>query len=110
MPSIKITDQLGVNIDAQVAPASSWLRYARELPGILLQGDSIQNLQLLTLSDPAVTSLQPALTFQQPVSLGKDLPQLTIHAEAGGSFRVLSRAAGRTALFSPDDYGENLEI
>src|SRR5690242_4171906 len=105
MPTIKITDQFGVSIEAELAPASTWLRYAREIPGILLQGDSIGNLQILTLNDPAVKSLQPALTFQQPVELGKDLPALTIQAEAGGSFRVIS-----DVLFSPDDFGENIRI
>ena len=110
MPTIRISDQLGVSVDAEVAPGATWLRYAREIPGILLRGGSIQNLQLFTLADPAVTDLQPALGFQQPVNLGENIPQLTLRAEAGGSFRVIKRDTVRRFLFSPDQYGDNIEI
>ena len=110
MPFLKITDEAGVSIDAELAPASTWLKYAREIPGMLIAGDSIQNLQILTLNDPLVKSLQPALSFQQPVELGKDVPELTIRAEAGGSFRVIQRDDDNRFLFSPDEYGDNIEI
>jgi hypothetical protein len=113
MPNIKITDQLGATIDAQLAPASTWLQYGRTLPatlGLLLKGASVPKLQLLTLSDPAVRSIEPGLAFQQPVSLGQDVPALTIDVDAGGSFRILSRTAESSVLFSPDDYGDNIEI
>ena len=33
MPFIKITDEFGASVEAQLAPASTWLRYAREIPG-----------------------------------------------------------------------------
>src|ERR1041385_487315 len=110
MPTIEITDQLGVTIDAELAPGSTWLRYARQIPGILIAGASIQNLQILTLNDPLVKTLQPALSFQQPVQFGQDDPELTIRAEAGGSFRVIQRDDDNRFLFSPDEYGDNIEI
>lgn len=62
------------------------------------------------LSDLLVASLQPTLEFQQPVSLGQDAFQLTISAEAGVSFRVITPSPGCTTLFAPDEYGDNIEI
>ena len=110
MPSIKITDRLGANIDAQLAPVSSLLKYVRDLPGLILQGGDIAQLEILKLNDPVVRSLAPSLSFQQPVSLGTGAAQLTIGADAGASFEVISRTAQNTALFAPDDYGANIEI
>jgi hypothetical protein len=110
MPTIKITDRLGASLDATPAPGSIWLRYARALPDMILGGEDISHLQLLTLADPAVRSLAPALAFNQPVELGTGGPQLTVRADAGASFRVVSRTADRTVLFSPDEYGDNIEV
>jgi hypothetical protein len=89
MPLIKITDRLGANIDVQLAPVSSLLKYVRNLPGLILQGGDIGQLQLLSLNDPAVRSLAPSLSFQQPVSLGTNAARLTIGADAGASFQVI---------------------
>ncbi|PWT96800.1 MAG: hypothetical protein C5B51_32665 [Terriglobia bacterium] len=110
MPNIKITDQLGANIDVELAPSSSLLKYIRELPGIVLTGSDIMQLQILTLNDPAVRALSPSLSFTQPVSLGADGPELTVGATGGASFRVISRTPENSALFPDDEYGENIEI
>ncbi len=110
MPTIKITDQFGVSVDAQLGPASAWLAYARGMGGMLLSGATVSQIQTLKLMDPPVRSLSPGLTFQQPVSLGTGMPQLTIGANAGASFRVVQRTPENALLFPPDDFGENLEI
>jgi len=107
MPTIPITDKLGVTIDAQLAPGSTFLKYAKQLPLLLLRGADLSHLQALTLTDPAVKSLDPGLTFQEPVSLGTNMPELTIGSSAAVSFRVVP---GGDALFSPDDYGDNIAI
>ena len=98
MPDIQITDELGVNVNAALAPTSSLLKYVHDLPGLILKGSDIGRLQILTLNDPAVRSLQPTLSFRRPVSLGIDGPQLTIGADAGASFRVISRTPDSTTL------------
>ena len=110
MPSIRITDELGANLDVELQNASTWITYVRKIPDILLHGGSIQSLGLFTLREPAATNFQPTLNFERPVSLGQGLPALTIRAEAGAGFRVVARTEGRTALFPHDDYGENIEI
>jgi hypothetical protein len=103
MPTIKITDQLGATIDAKLAPASTWLKYAQNVGGMLLGGATVPQIQILKLNDPAVRSLTPGLTFRQPVALGNDGPQLTIGVDAGASFRVLGRD------FPHPDFGEDVE-
>jgi hypothetical protein len=104
MPTIKITDQLGVTIDAKLAPTSTWLKYARDVGGMLLGGATVPQIQILKLNDPAVRSLTPGLTFQQPVTLGNDGSQLTIGADAGAALRVLGQ------IFPHDDFGEDLRL
>ena len=110
MPTIQITDDLGLTLDAALSPGASFLAYARDLPGLVLHGTNISSLQGMTLHDPTVASLAPALSFQQPVSLGANAPELTIGASAGISLRVIGRTPTATALFLPDDYGDNIEI
>jgi hypothetical protein len=61
MPSIKITDGLGLTIDADLAPLASLVKYVREVPSALLEGGDIRQLQLLTLNDPAARALRPTL-------------------------------------------------
>jgi len=110
LPAINITDQVTLNIDAELAPGSSLLKYARDLPGIILKGGDLSQLPLLRLSDPAVLSIEPALSFQKPFGLGMSGAQLTIGADAGGSFQVITRTLNRTGLFPGDDFGEAIEI
>jgi hypothetical protein len=110
LPSIKLTDQLTLNLVAELSPLSSWLKYASDVSGIVLAGDDLSQLPLLRLSDPAVHSLQPTLSFQKPLGLGAGGVQLIIGAEAGGSFQVITRTLSQTALFPEDDYGEAIEI
>src|ERR1700739_3173501 len=103
MPSINITDELTLNIAAQLAPDSSFVKYVRNLPGLLIKGNGVGQLPKLSLGDPLVQSLQPALVFQKPISLGTDGAELLIGAEAGGSFQVISRTPDRSSLFPWDD-------
>lgn len=110
MPSVQITDRLGVKLDAELAPASTLVKYARGLPGLILHGGDVSQLRILKLGDSAVQSLSPSLSFQQPVGLGAGGPQLTIGADAGVSFRVICQTPENTSLFDDDDYGDDIEI
>jgi len=110
MPTIQITDDLGLSLDAALAPGASLIEYVRDLPGLVLHGANISSLQGLKLSDPAVVSLAPTLSFKQPVSLGANALELTIGADAGLSVRIIERTPACSVLFSPDDYGDPIEI
>ena len=110
MPTIKITDDLGSSLDTDLAPGASFIEYVRDLPPLILHGANISSLQGLTLRDPAVVSLAPTLSFAQPVSLGANALELTVGADAGLSLRIIERTPACIALFSPDDYGDKIEI
>jgi hypothetical protein len=105
MPSIPISDGLSVTADAEVAPFSSLKKYARDLPHLIASGGDLSRWKVLTLGDPAVTSLDLGLSFEKPVELGSGAPELTLGADAAVHFEVLT---GK--MFSPDVYGENLAI
>lgn len=110
MPLIRITDELDATLNASLAPTATLLKSIGELPGLILHGENLGQLQLLKLDDPAVRALQTSLNFERPVSLGAGAPELTIGADAGVSFRVIQRTAERTSLLDSDDYGDNPEI
>jgi hypothetical protein len=106
MPTIQINDALGVSLDAKLAPTSALLQYAKDLPGMILQGADLARLKALTLADPAARSLSPKLVFRKPLTLSADRPELTVQSDAGFSFRVLSSGS----VFDSDDYGDNVPI
>jgi hypothetical protein len=108
--TIQITDRLGAQVEIQTAPASTFVKYAREIPQMLLDGADLSRLGILTLNDPAVRSLQPTLTFNQPLPLGTGGPQVTIGAGAGISFQVIAPMPEAPLLFSPDFFGDNIQI
>jgi len=105
MPTIKITDELSAPVDVTLAPTSTLLKYAKELPGMVLHGADLSRLRFLTLSDPAVQSLQAGLAFARPIELGANGPELTLRADAGLSFEVVTGS-----LFPADHFGENIAI
>jgi hypothetical protein len=92
MATIKITDQLGATVDAQLGSTSAWLKYARGAADMLLAGTPISQLQTLKLSEPSIRSLNAGLAFKEPVSLGSGVPPLNIGANAGISFRLVQGA------------------
>ena len=49
MPTIPLTDQLGLNLDAQLADASALLKYARQLPTLQLNDLDLKKIGGLTL-------------------------------------------------------------
>ncbi len=110
MATIKITDQLGATVDAQLGSTSAWLTYARGAAEMLLNGTPISQLQTLKLSDPSIRSLNAGLAFKEPVSLGTGVPLLNIGANAGISFRLMRGEGEHSLLFGAEDFGEELKI
>jgi len=110
MATIKITDQVGVTVDAQLGPKSAWAAYAVNVADVLVNGVKLQDLEKLKLTEPAVRSLKAGLAFSQPVTLGTNGPQLTIKSDAGASFQVVSRSKDNSQLLPADDLGDNIDI
>jgi hypothetical protein len=105
MPSIPISNGLSVTADAQLAPWSALAQYAQDFPKLVASGADLSRWRVLTLSDPAVTSLDTGLALERPVPLGKGAPELTLGGDATVHFEVLTGS-----MFSPDLYGDNIAI
>lgn len=105
MPSIPISNGLSVTADAQLAPWSALAQYAQDFPKLVASGADLSRWQVLTLSDPAVQSLDTGLALEHPIPLGNGAPALTLGEDAAIHFEVLT-----DAMFSPDVYGDNIAI
>lgn len=109
MPTIKLNDRFGLDVNIQPAPLSAFTRYFQGLPALVAEGADLKTLGGLSLSDPAITSLQTGLSFAEPVEIGREAPKLTVQAGVQGSFSVIA-GGDNTLLFAPDDYGDNIAI
>lgn len=92
MPTISLTDKLGLDLDAQPAPTSALLKYFQQIPALRLDSLDLAQVGGLTLDQPALRSLTTGVSFQNPVSLGSGAPSLSIGAGVHGSIRLLTDA------------------
>lgn len=93
MPSIKLTDQFGFDVDAQPAPSSALLKYFQQLPSLRFETLDLNKVGGLTLDEPAIRSLSTGVSFQNPVDLGDGAPALSVAAGAHASIHLISDAA-----------------
>ena len=92
MPTIKLTDQFGLYLDAQPAAASALLKYFQQLPSLRLDQLDLKKLGGLTLDEPAVRSLKTGVSFQNPVNVGAGAPELAIGTGVHGSIEIITDA------------------
>jgi hypothetical protein len=92
MPTIKLTDQFGLDVDAQPAPTSALLKYVQQLPSLRFDSLDFKNIGGLTLDQPAIKSLSTGVSFQDPINLGDGGPTLSVAAGAHGSVRLITDA------------------
>ncbi len=90
MPTIKLTDQFGLDLDAQPAPGSALLKYFQQLSSLRFDALDFGKIGGLTLDQPAVRSLRTGVSFQNPVSLGDGAPELSVGAGAHASFEIIA--------------------
>src|SRR5262249_40353096 len=105
VPSIPISDGISIAADADPAPWSSLAKYAQELPHLIADKADLSRWRILTLSDPALQSLDLGIDLEKPVTLADGVPQLTLGAGGALHTQVIT---GK--LFSPDHYGDNIAI
>lgn len=92
MPTIPLTDQFGLDVDAQPAPTSALLKYFQQLPSLRFDTLDLGKLGGLTLDQPAIQSLSTGVSFKDPVDLGDGVPALSVAAGAHASFKMISQA------------------
>ena len=76
MPNIKLTDQFGLDLDAEPAPTSALLKYFQQVPSLHLDSVDLSKVGGLTLDEPAIRSLGTGVTFESPVTLGEGAPAI----------------------------------
>src|SRR5215471_15444255 len=87
MPSIKLTDQLGLDLEAQPAPTSALLKYFQELPLLHLDSLDLSKVGGLTLDQPAIRMLATGVSLAEPVDIGADAA-LKVGAGAKARIRI----------------------
>ena len=92
MPTITLTDQFGLDVDAQPAPTSALLKYFQQLPSLRFDSLDLGKLGGLTLDQPAIQSLSTGVSFQDPVNLGDGAPALSVAAGAHASLKIICNA------------------
>jgi hypothetical protein len=92
MPTIKLTDQLGLDVEVQPAPMSALLKYASQLPSLRLDSLDLSKVGGLTLDQPAIRSLSTGVSLDQPIDLGADRPTLSVGGGAHASIQVIDDA------------------
>jgi hypothetical protein len=91
MPTIALTDKLGLDVDAQLAPTAALLRYVHQVPSLRFDDLDLRKLGGLTLDQPAIQSLSTGVSFQDPVDF------------AGGTFTAVAGAHGSIKVICDAD-------
>ncbi len=108
MPSIKLTDQLGFEVDAEINPDSAIAKYIKDLSKLKFQKLNFEELKNVTLDQAPVKSLQTGIEFEQPVNIGVDDTEMKIGAGVSGSLRLLS--TDDEQLFDPEVFADPINI
>jgi hypothetical protein len=90
MPNIKLTDQFGLDLDAEPAPTSALLKYFQQVPSLHLDSVDLSKVGGLTLDEPAIRSLGTGVTFESPVTLGEGAPALSVSAGTHAAIQIIS--------------------
>jgi hypothetical protein len=102
MPTIKITDQVGLDVDAQTAPWSALLKYVQQVPTLRLDNLDLAKIGGLTLDDPAIRSLTTGLSFQAPFDFEAAGAKLAAAAGSHGSVQIVTSASDLPREISTD--------
>jgi hypothetical protein len=108
MPTIKLSDRFGLNLDVNLNNSSSIVKYFRNLTRLRFSDLNAADLQNVTLDNFPLKSFQTGLSFEEPVEIGVDAAELTIGVGVGGNVRLLTADDG--TLFGSDHYGDPIEI
>lgn len=108
MPTIKLTDQLGVDVEAQINPDSTIAKYIKDLTKLKFPKLNLEELKNVTLEQAPIKSAQTAIEFEQPVNVGIDDTEMKIGAGLSGTLKVFS--AKDKQLFDPEVFADPIDI
>jgi hypothetical protein len=108
MPTIKLTDQVGAEINVELNDDSAIAKYIKGLKGLKLTDIKFSGLEGVTLDKVPVKSIKSGISFEQPVDIGTSGVEMKIGAGASGSIRVYSSKDKQ--LFDPEVFGDPIPI
>jgi hypothetical protein len=108
MPTISLTDQLGVEIDVALNDDSALSKYIKDLKKLKFSELKFAPLENTALDQIPLKSFTTGITFEQPVGVGIDGAEMKIGAGASGTFKLLSSKDKQ--LFDPDTFGDSIPI
>lgn len=108
MPKINLTDQLGVEVDAELSEDSAIAKYIKDLTKLKFPAMNFAGIENITLDQSPIKSLETGIAFEQPVDVGVDGSEMKIGAGVSGSIKLFS--ARDEQLFDPEIFGDPVEI
>jgi hypothetical protein len=88
MPTIKLTDQVGVEVEVELNESSAIAKYIKDLKKLKLSELKFAALENTPLDQAPLKSLTTGITFEQPVGVGIAGTELKIAAGASGGVRL----------------------
>ena len=107
MPSINLTDNVGVEVNAELNENGALAKYLQGLSKLKFAGFKFSDIASVPLDQAPLNSLESGLTFSQPIAVGGN-SELKIEAGASGGIKLYS--AKDEQLFDPDVYGDPVPI
>jgi hypothetical protein len=86
MPSIKISDNLGLVLE--IPPAGQLMKYLREQSVNILSSPVFRNILNKPLAETILTPVGGGLQFDKDVGLGETFPELTIETGLNGTIEI----------------------
>jgi len=107
MPTINLTDRLGVEVNAELNDDSSLAKYLKGLTKLKFDGFKFADLKNTTLDQAPLNSLETGITFSQPIAVGGN-SELRIDAGVSGGIKLFSPEDEQ--LFDPKVYEDPIQI
>jgi len=108
MPTISLTDQLGVEIDVALSDDSALSKYIKDLKKLKFSELKFTPLENTPLDQIPLKSFTTGIAFEQPLGVGIEGAEMKIGAGASGTFKLLSSKDKQ--LFDPDAFGDSIPI
>jgi hypothetical protein len=108
MPTIKLIDQLGVEIAAELDEDSAIAKYIKDLTKLKLPALKFADIANITLDQAPIKSLKTEIAFEQPVNVGGAGSEMKIGAGVSGSLKLFS--AKDEQFFDPEVFGDPIAI
>lgn len=110
MSTFQISDGISPSVDVTPNPGSAFVRYFRKVSDISLKGAAQALRSGMTLADPAISSINSAVSFAEPVDVGASQIDLKIGAGISGSLSVFVPHGDSPKLFDPDPYDDPIPV